>query len=199
MNQIEIQVHIDLETLGLRRTSRILSMGVYVPHNELTLYTEVDQRSYIGDARFTEDDSVVTWWAERGGFIGSAAQQVSHHEMCLQLQDFFFELAESCDMDVVTVWANSPQFDLELLRYHFDIFSLRMPWSYWAERDFRTVRGTAKMLDLPIERAEVPHHALEDAKLQATYVRRVYETLARDRQLAVEAMRKGIRLPQGVQ
>lgn len=190
MSTVE-RVQIDLETLGLRHDAQILSIGAYAAYSQREFYVEIEQGAY-DDKLFRREANVVEWWEKRGGFQPTTPDPVSPGTAVQRLSvEFFDEIYKETAVDDVEVWANSPSFDLEMLRYHYRMFMLGCPWEFWQERDFRTLRALQKQLGLPVARATPPHHALEDAKLQAYFVENVMLTLQRDRQLALDVMRGG--------
>lgn len=62
------------------------------------------------------------------------------------------------------MWANSPAFDLVMLRNAFNKHHVDAPWGFWIERDFRTFLS---MTNADRVKPEVAHDALSDAKAQA--------------------------------
>lgn len=192
-----LQIQIDTETLGLGPRAKILSIGAVAVEStagldgvQLEFYEEVDQTSYGENLDFVEDASNVAWWELRGGFKPHLDEQVPWVQAMYRLYDFFGRAFDAyrCDAehDDYEVWANSPSFDLCKLDHHFNKALLPAPWSFWNERDFRTVQAQAKKLNLAIDRPDAPHHALEDAKIQMRYVQRVEATLAQMAQKANE-------------
>ncbi len=183
------RVHIDLETLGRDHDAQVLSIGACSELSDLEFYVEIEIGAY--DSRiFRRERATEEWWAEQGGFHPTTDAPVppgtAVHRLITEYFDPLYKQYEE-----VEVWANSPSFDLAMLRYHFRHFVLACPWEYWQEQDFRTVRRLGKFLRLPVARGTAPHHALLDARQQCNYVEAVMATLARDRQLAVEAMARG--------
>ena len=81
-----------------------------------------------------------------------------------------------------TVWANSPQFDLAILRSLIDnaageYYDTRFApirradhyWSFRQERDLRTIWNA-----FPVDARATSHHALDDAIRQAQVLQRIY-------------------------
>lgn len=164
------QLHVDLETMGIERTSRILSIGAVYENTEF--YVEVDQSHYVGD-KFTQNQSTVEWWARQGGFTPSCPP-VSPFQA---IDTFGLWVAQVADLAKMTVWANSPSFDCEILSHHFEFHNLARPWEFWQERDVRTIKMLARDLRLGVKEPQNPHHALADAKNQQQLVHSVYQTL----------------------
>lgn len=166
------QIHVDLETLGVRHTSQILSIGAV--HGANTFYREIDAYQYNPN-EFTEDASTLEWWVKQGGFIPTQ-DLVSPMQAVSSFAQWVLAIREQ--HNDIEVWANSPTFDCAILRHHFKIFSLSCPWEFWSERDVRTVKGVAKALNMNITAPKNPHNALKDAKNQQAMVASFYETVA---------------------
>lgn len=153
-------IMIDLETLGTKPNSAILSIGaVYFDKDGLgeEFYENIDLKTSL-DNGFDIDASTVYWWLsqdkEAGKVLGEYRTMVS---AAINRIHYFIH-------PDVKVWANSPSFDLVMLKNHFDKFSYETPWEFWNEMDVRTFLSITKA-----ERVKpvVAHNALEDAKAQA--------------------------------
>lgn len=66
------------------------------------------------------------------------------------------------------MWGCSPSFDCVKVEAHLRALELEVPWLYWAERDYRTIRDRNKVVEQD-ERTGL-HNALEDAKFQAAHL-----------------------------
>lgn len=187
------QLHIDLETLDTAHTAQMLSIGACIADKEF--YVEVDTSFYDmfydtpGDTtpsnpKFTKSSDTVAWWAEQGGFIPTTAP-ISPMAATAQLVRWITDNSVA-DM---TVWANSPSFDCEILKYHMTAYGLQCPWPFYVERDVRTIKDLAKKIHLPINFPKNPHNALQDARNQQKLVESVFRTLAQKVELASEAER----------
>jgi DNA polymerase III epsilon subunit-like protein len=179
------QCHVDLETLDTRHTSKILSIGAVF--NDEKFYVEIDQSHYV-NTPFTESQSTVEWWAKRGGFQPSEVPK-SPYEAITKFHIWLRNQTER--LSDWEVWANSPTFDCEKLRFHMEHFSLRVPWKFYQERDVRTMHSLAQAMRLGVRKPENPHNALQDAANQRMYVESIYSALANHVQLSRETAYKG--------
>lgn len=66
------------------------------------------------------------------------------------------------------MWGCSPSFDCTKVEAHLTALNLEVPWLYWAERDYRTIRDRNKQV--PLDERTGLHNALEDAKFQAKHL-----------------------------
>lgn len=168
---IPAQIHLDLETLGVKHTSQILSIGAV--HGTDIFYREIDAYQYNPDD-FTMCDSTIKWWTARGGFIPSQDLESPANAIA----QFAGWVADITDSDPDTeIWANSPTFDCAILRYHMSKLHISCPWNFWQERDVRTIKNAAKALGIPLRGAPNPHNALKDARNQAELVHSFYFTV----------------------
>lgn len=153
-------IMIDLETLGTKPNSAILSIGaVYFDKDGLgeEFYINVDLETSMENG-FDIDASTVYWWLGQSQEAGKALSQYKT-SVQVAINRIHYFIHPECK-----VWANSPSFDLVMLKNHFDKFSYETPWKFWNEMDFRTfVAATSAERVKPT----VAHNALEDAKAQA--------------------------------
>lgn len=67
----------------------------------------------------------------------------------------------------VPVWACGPDYDFTILKSLMQSIGKELPWKYWMQRDFRTIKALAPALDIPKTNA---HDAEADAIWQAEYL-----------------------------
>lgn len=177
MQVIDEQLHIDLETMGVRPSSQILSIGAVFGDDEF--YVELDTSWYASrPADFTVDTSTQEWWMRRGGFTPTQDSLVSPMEACTTFARWVTDV--TAKVSDFTVWANSPSFDCNILNHHFRTYLINQPWKFYQERDVRTIKRLSEEMRLHVRIPENPHNALQDAKNQRSVVSSVYQTLAAD-------------------
>lgn len=175
------QIHFDTETLALCERAKILSIGAVCGTE--TFYAEIDQSSYQTH-QFVADESTMKWWADRGGF--QPTQELEPVGVALAR---FAVWVDQQWCEDTTIWCNSPQFDIQKVRWHFEVLSIGCPWDFWDERDVRTMKHLSRDLNLSCKtKLDNPHNALRDAINQRDMVSSIYQTLARDVSLARAAM-----------
>ena len=101
--------------------------------------------------------------------------------------DGFSDWVESItDPKQVLVWGNGCSFDNVILASLYDDWHRERPWSFWNDRDMRTVTGLMPVLKmLPFEGTK--HHALHDAKHEAAQLSRAIQKLDEAFRLLTEA------------
>lgn len=168
---------VDIETLGTRPGSVILSIGACVFNEKGTgnfarFYRNINVLSSLL-AGLTVDEETVDWWRKqsdeaRGSlFPGSA-------NLYPALTDF----ATFIDKNDY-VWAKGPDFDLVMIHEAYRAIGARIPWSFRNARDVRTMLWLGEALGIkyePVDRS-VAHNALHDALYQAHQVSTVMKKI----------------------
>lgn len=164
-------VMLDLETLGTGPNSVIISVGACFFDKELigdSLYLALDRDEQIGRGREVSAETV-TWWNQQS----LAAREVfaeSQMGVNMFLQTFSeWLLSHAQYPDDIKMWGNGSDFDNAILADLYRQWNVAMPWKFYNNRCYRTLKNIAIAFDshdLP-EREGVHHHALHDAEYQA--------------------------------
>lgn len=192
-----MDIQIDIETSATCREAKLLSIGAcaFKADRAPNLAKLLDHTFYINVGEYDpklpmiEHAVTVAWWEQQG----HAAKQVLENDrkdpeeavraLIRWIQGIHSNYGEG------TVWANPPQFDLSILRYHFDTFGLNCPWHWSRERDFRTLREVARQKHgfIPSEPKAVAgkegtivfvkHNALHDAIVQSDKTQQIIQHL----------------------
>ncbi|MWG34791.1 3'-5' exoribonuclease [Halomarina oriensis] len=160
---------LDLETLGLDPGCVILSLGAVAFDEEgvkETFSRSISLKS-CDEAGLEIDAGTLEWWLGQDENVQE--QLTGGDELTEVLHEFseFYSGAEE-------IWGNSPSFDCEILSAAYDAANAPVPWEFYHERCFRTLKAMPGAVDL--EREGDHHDALDDAVHQA---RRASATLAR--------------------
>lgn len=171
-----MDIMLDLETLGVRCGSVILSIGACVMERDLgnmgqTFHAFLKPKPQMA-AGATIDPSTVLWWlgqsdAARRAMIAGQDMAVQPMEALYQLNSWFDLVCP--EVPARKVWANGADFDLALLNDLYRRFDLEAPWPYNGARDMRTVLDLAGGFK-PAHYKAAPigaHDALVDATYQA--------------------------------
>jgi hypothetical protein len=153
------RVMVDIETLGTAPGSVILSIGAAraVPSGGAGQYRfeifgiHIDPDDSVM-AGMTIDPATVLWWLEQGDdarreVVKGAKAAVSLDEALKQFSQWLGDVDE--------VWACGPDFDLVLITDAYARAGMPVPWRFWQQRCFRTLRSQWK------HRVPEPSHKLE--------------------------------------
>jgi hypothetical protein len=173
---------IDLETLGQRPDSVILSIGA-VAFNEDGPVDDLDPFYLVLNAQDQLDNgrtvtmSTVQWWMDqpkeaRDEAFADLDRAVPLDVALVMLDGWWGRVEGACGSPIQRVWANSPQFDLVILENAYYKAGFHEPWHFRQAHDFRTLKSLVNVTDLAVTdtlvtRAGIQHHALDDAKFQA--------------------------------
>lgn len=173
-------VMIDLETMGLRPGSMILSIGAIrfdpradgIPAGCPTFHRGID----ISTATGSIDPATLKWWfsqsptvvANMGGVLNSP--DVLDERLALNLLACFItEVADT------KVWSNGANMDIAILSEHYDAAGFKRPWHYRNVRCYRTLMSEfGNDDDMAPYHARKGHDALDDAAAQALSLQRLY-------------------------
>ncbi|SER58496.1 3'-5' exonuclease [Rhizobium sp. NFR03] len=165
---------IDIETLGSRPGSVILSIGAVTFDAETgqlgdEFYSAIDPETAVSIG-LTTDVATMMWWMKQSEDARRAAFCGERHLAPVLIE--FAEFVRSADAS--RVWAKPPSFDLVLLEAAFRACILPVPWHFRTHRDCRTIFDLTNTKQPDVGTA---HNALDDAKGQALGVIAAYSTL----------------------
>ena len=166
-------VMVDIETLGTGRDSIVTSIGAKSLFSDDEFYHTLDWSQQAKKGRKI-DPSTVRWWLNQSQEAQSAIVQVGD-DVGSVLESFvkFCKPHSDC-----YIWANSPSFDVAILRSLFKDFGVAFPVSFANELDFRTMKNLAAFVKPEYEvqylKDETAHDALGDAKSQAHALENIF-------------------------
>lgn len=168
-------IMIDIETLGTRPGSVILSIGSITFDAETGaigagFYRGIDMLS-SANAGLDLDVQTLRWWMEQS----EDARSVAFGGTC-SLEGALSELYGWVKWGggEKRIWAKPPSFDLVLLEAAMHAVKVDIPWDFRACRDCRTLFDIANVKQPDVGTA---HNALDDAKSQALGVIAAYKAL----------------------
>jgi exodeoxyribonuclease VIII len=174
---------VDLETLGQRPGCVILSIGA-VQFDPKTgklgkkFYKVVRTQSCL-DAGLAIDEATQTWWAQQApearAVVDQALQKKGTLELAKALTEFGKFIAQSGGG--ARVWGNGSDFDNAILAVAYHKAGLELPWKFWNNRCFRTLKSLPPARGLKVEREGTYHNALDDAITQAKHALLIYGAL----------------------
>lgn len=166
---------IDLETMGTRPTSAIVSVGVtyfdeFSIHDKF--YTAITLTSCL-EAGLTTDQSTVDWWSKQSAEAKQAWQNDQAVPLAtgLKAMQSWMLIHASNNGKLICPWGNGADFDLVLLKSAFNALEAEPPWMYYNHHCYRTVKNLMPVVDFA--RKGTHHHALDDAVTQTEHLQRI--------------------------
>ncbi len=170
-------IMIDLETLGVRADSVIMSIGavkfdlVSGKIDDGAFYTSISVDSNHEAAPRHINESTLVWWLEQS----QEAKRV-FSEPKTTLFAALSDLKEWVGKDDYRVWSNGADFDIPMLTHAFHTNNLEAPWKFWMTGCYRTMKalpGAPKALKAP----KIAHNALDDAIAQTMHLQLIWREL----------------------
>lgn len=172
---------IDIETLGTKYNSPILSIGAQAFSLDTgkmgpTFYLEVAFDSAVKSG--VPSGSTIAWWLrQKDAALRLFAEDTEGKKapLATALHGLVNFWRENCDSQT-RVWGNGATFDLGILEYQFDVgaVGLSPPWQFKRIRDQRTIQEAAEVLALfdvkEVGSFGTHHNALADAQWGAAVI-----------------------------
>jgi exodeoxyribonuclease VIII len=160
-------IMLDLETLGNKPGAVIVAIGAVIFGGGVLgreFYSRINAESAVRSG-LKLDVSTVLWWMKQN--------DAAREELNKPGEDI--AVALECFKDFVPtnaiVWGNGSDFDNTLLSAAYDACGMALPWKFYNNRCYRTVKGMFP--DVKLERVGTAHNALDDAKSQAEHLMRM--------------------------
>ena len=172
---------VDIETMGLKSDAPICSIGAasFDPFDPGAVFETFELTvSLTSNAELnrTADLGTVTWWLQQKPEAQAALLGGEQFKLSFALEKLrAWIVAES----PTKIWANSPSFDLVILRNAMETAGLRTPWRYFDELDVRTCKFLLDSQGIapPNIPTGIKHKALDDVLTQITLVQTAMQLL----------------------
>lgn len=164
-------IMVDLETMGTAATAPVIALGAVAFKYEsgvLTIggefYRTIDLRSEQNAGAVIEADTVM-WWMQQSA---AARRKLTSggalaHEA---LQEFALWLVPTTNNP--RIWGNGASFDNVILASAYKRHGIALPWDYYNDRCYRTLKNLAPHIHLV--RTGTHHNALDDARTQTNHL-----------------------------
>lgn len=166
-------VMIDLETMGNGPDAAIIAIGAVVFDIDAQtigdrFHVIVDRQSSV-NAGGVIDPSTIIWWMQQSDqarrvFNGS---ENFHIAEALQLFNRFIN-SKTSGKKYLRVWGCGSDFDNVILSSAYRRLYLEIPWLFWNNRCYRTVKTLHP--DIKMERTGTHHNTVDDAESQARHL-----------------------------
>jgi len=172
---------VDIETLDTEPTSAVLSIGsvLFNIDEEGTIDAPFHQNITFESALTygTFSESTVSWWEKQGDDAKASLFDPEPVELKAALDDFYKWCKQ---MKAKRVWANSPSFDVIILRNACKEVGSKWPFSPWVEMDVRTIKNLMPEAKKKTFKGTV-HHPVDDAVNQVEIVQAFHRWVYSDR------------------
>ena len=170
-------VMLDLETLGTRADSVILSIGAvkFDPDSgkidDKAFYASISVDSNTESGRHISEETLL-WWLKQ-----SAEAQKVFHEAKSTLPTALDDFSAWFDHDDYQVWSNGADFDIPMLSHAFSTHGLETPWKFWNSRCFRTIKNLPFAKNAVKVENPLKHNSLFDAINQAQQLHEYFKAM----------------------
>ncbi len=172
-----MNIMLDLETFGQKPGALIKAIGaVKFGGGELReeFYERIDAAS-AESIGLRMDVATVMWWLGQSEAARSEITQPGKH-IAIVLQEFRRFVAGDEPLNPeACIWGNGSEFDNVLLATAYDYAQITLPWKYYNNRCYRTVKNLFPDFPKP---EVVAHHALADAKAQAVHLMQMIPSIS---------------------
>lgn len=163
----EKMLSIDIETMDTGPQAAVVAIGARLftrdgPSKGFECFIDQMLAGQIG----TVSEETMKWWAKQDNAVRDQVFSGKLHptDALFRLDQFLAEHKPE------TVWANSPSFDIVILRHLYKQCGRKFPFHYRDERDFRTLYAMGR--DLQVDTISAwqdmrAHNPLDDATAQA--------------------------------
>lgn len=166
-------IMVDLETMGIRPTSAIVSIGAVHFTADMVLsefHTPVSLASCLA-AGLTQDQSTIDWWMKQSVEARSSWQCDDAPTLEQALTKFAAWCKSVGTPREICPWGNGSDFDNVLMVNAHRALDVDPPWEFYNHHCFRTMKNMFQVPSFP--RQGVHHNALDDAKHQAVHLQRI--------------------------
>lgn len=167
-------IMLDLETAGQGPDAAIIAIGAcnILPGglSNVMFYHVVDVQS-VFDIGGVIDPGTFLWWMKQSEEARSVFKQPGNH-IANVLDQFavFLDAISEGQPKKVQVWGNGSDFDNVILAQTYKRAGIPLPWSWWDNRCYRTIKAAFRKSVPEPERTGTKHNALEDAIHQAKHL-----------------------------
>ena len=159
-------IMIDLETMGQSSQAAIIALGAVTFGPEGLgdeFYETIDLQSSM-DTGGIVDASTVLWWMRQSDAARAEFKKKGKHITSVLMAFSAWIML----MPDVKVWGNGASFDNVILGSAHGRQHLEIPWKFWNDRCYRTVKAAHP--GVPAVKSGTAHNALDDAKTQALHL-----------------------------
>lgn len=172
-----VEIMVDLETMGTDPYSPIIAIGAVrfeagPMHAMPPFYQAIKLGSCLKHG-LRMQASTVLWWMKQSREAQAVLEDPEAVDLPVALDAFTAWLGSRPD----NLWGNSAAFDLGLLKDAYKACGMEVPWAFYREKCYRTLKGLPGMEGFKLQRVGTHHNALDDAISQAHHCREMLVAL----------------------
>lgn len=172
-------VMLDLETVSTQPNARIIAIGAVKFAPDKGVYDKFYQAvkvfplepwiySHIDGMGFHVDHQTIKWWTQQSPEARAVFTDPNAVDIDYVLDVFSTWLLLEDAVETVHLWGNGASFDNVILAQAYRLRNIDMPWKFWNDRCYRTVKNLYP--NVHMERRGTHHNALDDAETQAEHL-----------------------------
>ena len=170
---------VDIETTGRAPGCRVLSIAAFgfSKTGEQVYFYRRFNIAEQATRGFTDDDDTMAWW--NGGDASIREEAFSGTEsteiVIAEFKTFFYKNFSTAYGQNFQAWCCGTDFDFPILKKLFNIYGFELPWKFYTQFDYRTIKNIFPDIQ-KAEENKGKHSALEDAMAQMRGLRKFFET-----------------------
>ncbi len=171
---------LDLETLGNKNNSAILSIGavefdIETGETGREFYQRIDLQSCL-DKGLIVNGSTFYWWLQQNKKVREEIAKDGDNllDVLLAFKQFTLQLGN------FQIWGNGVRFDVGILENAYVACGYQeMPWNFRNERDVRTLVSFAPYIkeEIKFPSTSIIHLPIDDCKHQIAYCHAIWENV----------------------
>ena len=171
-------IMLDLETLGTEPFAALLSIGAvhFNPNADeiADSYHVAINPEFNGFGLRIEPGTMFWWWGEDRDDARHEWLRMTKFELAIALDGFTDWMSTFApEQDDRVIWGNGANFDNVLLACAYKAAGRVVPWNYWNDRCFRTLKALPKAREVCPPREGLVHNAMFDARHQAAWLQQI--------------------------
>jgi hypothetical protein len=166
-----VEAMIDIETMGTAPFSPVIAIGAARfeagPMQAMPPFYQAITLESCLEVGLKPSASTIKWWMKQSDSAKLIFSDPAAVDLPLALDAFTDWIGGRPDR----LWGNSAAFDLGLLADAYRACGKVIPWAFYNERCYRTLKGLPGMDRFSLKRVGTHHNALDDARSQAGHCR----------------------------
>jgi DNA polymerase III epsilon subunit-like protein len=167
-----IEIMVDLETVGTDPYSPVIAIGAvrFIAGPMIGAFEPFYQAITLESCMkvgLRPSADTIKWWMKQSDDAQKVFDDPEAVDLPLALDAFTDWYGSRPD----SLWGNSAAFDLGLLAAAYKACGKEVPWAFYRERCYRTLKGLPGMERFSLKRRGTHHNALDDAISQAHHCR----------------------------